>query len=214
MEESTESTPQPTPPPPPLFHETLKDAVIHMSGNISDFTNLKKQTFALEIGSRWGKDIIEEGARKIAWIRGETRVVIYHLILTLIICNSKSSPNQDICPFVQRQLPHHLLFIIWETSSLRENRLEGSMGSIIVDGDRLWSHGSHHHWTGEECGDMGSIITEGGIVLKHGSNNNWGGTDYVGIGQSGYYQLLTEGGAFAQQSLDLWENNEKQLLTK
>ena len=36
-----------------------------MSGNISNFTDLKKQTFALDIERRWGKDIIEEVAKHI-----------------------------------------------------------------------------------------------------------------------------------------------------
>ena len=45
-----------------------------MGGKISDFPDLKKQTFALEIERMWGKDIIKEGARKIAYLRGGPRM--------------------------------------------------------------------------------------------------------------------------------------------
>ena len=48
----------------PLSYDTLKCDFIHMGGNISDFTDLKKQIVSLEIERRWGKDIIKEGARK------------------------------------------------------------------------------------------------------------------------------------------------------
>ena len=53
-------------PPPPLSSDTLNDTFIHMGGNISYLTNLKKQTVASDIENRRGKDIIEEGAKTIA----------------------------------------------------------------------------------------------------------------------------------------------------
>ena len=62
-EESTDSTLQAT---PPLSYETLKEDFIHMGGNISDFPDIKKQMVVLDIERRRGKDIIKEGARKIA----------------------------------------------------------------------------------------------------------------------------------------------------
>ena len=37
-----------------------------MSGKIRDLNDLKEKIVALEIESIWGKDIIKEGARKIA----------------------------------------------------------------------------------------------------------------------------------------------------
>ena len=49
-----------------LSYDTLKDDFFHMGGNISDLTDLKKQTVVLEVARRWGKDIIEEGEGKIA----------------------------------------------------------------------------------------------------------------------------------------------------
>ena len=58
----------------PLSYDTLKDAFIHMGGNISDFPNLEKQTVALEIERRWDKYIIKEGARKTAYLGGGPRL--------------------------------------------------------------------------------------------------------------------------------------------
>ena len=49
-----------------LSYDTLNDAFIHICGKISDFNDLKKRTVVLEIERRRGKDIIKEGARKIA----------------------------------------------------------------------------------------------------------------------------------------------------
>ena len=49
-----------------LSYDTLNDAFIHIGGKISDFNDLKKRTVVLEIERRRGKDIIKEGARKIA----------------------------------------------------------------------------------------------------------------------------------------------------
>ena len=45
-----------------------------MVRKISDFTHLKKQTFALDIERSCGKDIIKEGSRKIAQLRGWPRM--------------------------------------------------------------------------------------------------------------------------------------------
>ena len=45
-----------------------------MGGKISDSPDLKKRTITLEIERRWGKDIIEEGAKKIALVRGGPRM--------------------------------------------------------------------------------------------------------------------------------------------
>ena len=58
----------------PLYSEILKEAFIHMCGNIIDFTNPKKQTVALDIERIWGKDIIKVVARKIAYLRGGLRM--------------------------------------------------------------------------------------------------------------------------------------------
>ena len=55
-----------TPYTPPLSSDTFKDAIIHMGENISDYPNVKNQTVTLDIERRCGKDIIEEGAIKIA----------------------------------------------------------------------------------------------------------------------------------------------------
>ena len=52
-----------------LYYDTLKDDFIHMSGKIRDLNDLKEKIVALEIESIWGKDIIKEGARKIAQLR-------------------------------------------------------------------------------------------------------------------------------------------------
>ena len=54
----------------PLSSKTLKGSFIHMGVKIGKFPDLKKQTVALEIENRWCKDIIKEGARKIAYMRG------------------------------------------------------------------------------------------------------------------------------------------------
>ena len=43
----------------PLSSDIPKDEFIHMGGNISNLPDLDKQMVALEIESRWGKDIIE-----------------------------------------------------------------------------------------------------------------------------------------------------------
>ena len=56
-EDSTDSILQAT--PTPLSSDTLKEAFIHMGVNIDDLTNIKKQTFALDIDSRWGKYMIK-----------------------------------------------------------------------------------------------------------------------------------------------------------
>ena len=64
-EDSTDSILQYTPPPPP-YYDILKEAFIHMFGKISYFTNLNNCTVPLEIERKWGMDIIEEGAMKIA----------------------------------------------------------------------------------------------------------------------------------------------------
>ena len=69
MEDSTDYTLQAI---LPLSYDTLKDAFIHMGGNISDFPDLKKQTVALEIEKRWCQDIIKEGAIIIAYLRSGT----------------------------------------------------------------------------------------------------------------------------------------------
>ena len=45
-----------------------------MGGKISYLPDLKKQMNALEIERRWGKDIIKEGARKTAQLRGGPRM--------------------------------------------------------------------------------------------------------------------------------------------
>ena len=42
-----------------LSFDTPKDTFIYMGGNISDFSNLKKQTVTSEIERRWGDDIIK-----------------------------------------------------------------------------------------------------------------------------------------------------------
>ena len=55
------------------------------------------------------------------------------------------------------------------------------------------------------------------IVWSHGIHHHWGETECVVIVQRGNWQLLRDrltGGASAQWSLYLWENNENQLLTK
>ena len=44
----------------PLSYDTLKDAFIHMGGNISDLPDLKKQMIALDIERRRDNDIIEK----------------------------------------------------------------------------------------------------------------------------------------------------------
>ena len=46
----------------PLSYDTFKDSLFHLGGKISDFSDLKKRTVAVEISRRWGKDIIKEGA--------------------------------------------------------------------------------------------------------------------------------------------------------
>ena len=51
---------------PLLYFDTLREAFIHMGIKIISFTNLNNLMVALEIKSRWDKDIIKEGARKIA----------------------------------------------------------------------------------------------------------------------------------------------------
>ena len=53
-----------------------------MGGKISDLTNPKKKMVALDIQSRWSKDIIKEGERKVG-----SRVMIYCLTLPLLMCN-------------------------------------------------------------------------------------------------------------------------------
>ena len=58
----------------PLYSETLKGAFIHMGVKISNFPNLKKQTVALDIEKRLVQDIIKEGAKKIAYLRGGPRM--------------------------------------------------------------------------------------------------------------------------------------------
>ena len=58
----------------PLSSDTSGGAFIHMGGKISDSPDLKKRTITLEIERRWGKDIIEEGAKKIALVRGGPRM--------------------------------------------------------------------------------------------------------------------------------------------
>ena len=45
----------------------------------------------------------------------------------------------------------------WEQSSLRETE-RGDMVFIIIEGDRVWSHGVHNNLGGAECGSMGAII--------------------------------------------------------
>ena len=45
-----------------------------MGGTISDLTDLNKQTVALEIERRWGKDIIFEEAKIISHLRGGPRM--------------------------------------------------------------------------------------------------------------------------------------------
>ena len=54
----------------PVCSDNLKDAFIHMGGNISNFTDLKKQKSELKVLRKWGKDTIEEGARQIVQPRG------------------------------------------------------------------------------------------------------------------------------------------------
>ena len=49
-----------------LSSDNLNDSFIDMGEKISNLPDLKKQTVALEIERSWGKDIIKEGARKIA----------------------------------------------------------------------------------------------------------------------------------------------------
>ena len=48
----------------------------------------------------------------------------------------------------------------WEPSSLIGTEC-GSIGSIIIEVERVWIHVSHHHLGGTECGSMGAIIIEG-----------------------------------------------------
>ena len=50
---------------PSISPDTLNDSFICISGKINDLHDLKKRTVAFEIESKWGKDIIKEGARKI-----------------------------------------------------------------------------------------------------------------------------------------------------
>ena len=57
-----------------LSFDTLKEDFIHVGVKISNFPDLKKQTTALEIEKRRCRDIIEEGARKISWMRGDPRI--------------------------------------------------------------------------------------------------------------------------------------------
>ena len=45
-----------------------------MGVKISNFPNLKKQTVALDIEKRLVQDIIKEGAKKIAYLRGGPRM--------------------------------------------------------------------------------------------------------------------------------------------
>ena len=42
-----------------LYSDTLKEAFIHMGGDISDFTELNNQTVVLDIERGWVKDIIK-----------------------------------------------------------------------------------------------------------------------------------------------------------
>ena len=58
-DESTESALQDI---TPLSFDNLKDAFLHLGGNIHDFPDLKKWTFMVQISKRWGKGIIKEGA--------------------------------------------------------------------------------------------------------------------------------------------------------
>ena len=50
----------------PLSSETLKDDFFHLGGKIRDLPDQKKQTAAVKIIRRWGKDIIKEGAKVIS----------------------------------------------------------------------------------------------------------------------------------------------------
>ena len=71
-----------------------------MDGKIGHLTNLKKQTFTLEIERRWVMDIIEDGERKNClddeWDKDEARVVIYLLILPLIHCHETYVPYNHL----------------------------------------------------------------------------------------------------------------------
>ena len=74
-----------------LSSNTLNDAFFHMGGDNSDFTNLKKRTFALDIEKSWGKSnkiFLDEG-----WAEYEARVVIYRLILLLLYFHETCVPG-------------------------------------------------------------------------------------------------------------------------
>ena len=58
----------------PLSSETLKDYFFHVGGKITDLAELKKQTAQLDILRSLGKDIVEEGATTIAYLRDGTRI--------------------------------------------------------------------------------------------------------------------------------------------
>ena len=62
-----------------LSSETLKDDFFRLGREISDFPDLKKCTFAVEIAHRWGKRIIEDWVIAVAKVEDglRERVVAY-----------------------------------------------------------------------------------------------------------------------------------------
>ena len=92
-----------------LSSETLKDDFFRLGREISDFPDLKKCTFAVEIAHRWGKRIIEDWVIAVAkvedgfrervirisegWADYISRGVLYRLLLPLICIHETGLPK-------------------------------------------------------------------------------------------------------------------------
>ena len=145
MEESTESINKAV---PPLFSDTLKDNFIRMGGNISDLTNPKKQTSALDIESRWGMDIIKYGAIKIDYLRVGPRMgkgwwyIILYCLLSCVPGNYL--PTNTVVPLCRGNYLTTSSSSLGSHHHLGEVQLYGSMESIIIKGCIVWSHGRHN----------------------------------------------------------------------